>query len=323
MARVLVTRRLPGGGTDPLVDAGHEIVGPEADDRPLAHDELMAAAAHVDAIVCLLTDRVDDAVLHAGSPRLRVVANVAVGYDNIDVAAAAEVGVVVCNTPGVLDETTADTAFLLMLAASRLATEAEDDLRAGRWRGWNINDYLGLDVHGRVLGVVGWGRIGRAVGRRAAGFGMTVLHHSRRPTGDDGYVADLDELLRRADVVSLHVPLQDSTRHLIDARRLALIGPHGVLVNTARGPVVDSAALHEALRDGVIWAAALDVTDPEPIPPNDPLVRHERCLIVPHIASASRATRAKMAEMAAANLLAGLRGEPLPTPVNPDVYARR
>ena len=317
MARVLVTRRLPDGGMEPLLAAGHEVVGPDPDDRPLTHGELVDAAGDVDGIVCLLTDRIDVEVLQAGAPRLRVVANVAVGYDNIDVAAAAEAGVVVCNTPGVLDETTADTAFLLMLAACRLATHAEADLRAGRWGGWNINDYLGIDVQGAVLGIVGWGRIGRAVGRRAAGFGMTVLHHSRRPTGEDGYVAELDELLRQADIVSVHVPLHDSTRHLVDARRLDLIGPRGVLVNTARGPVVDEAALADALHEGRLFAAGLDVFEREPeVHPR--LLSAPRAVLLPHIGSATVATRTSMAHLASravTDVLAGRTPENVVAPL--------
>ena len=178
---------------------------------------------------------------------MRVVANVAVGYDNVDVATAAELGIAVCNTPGVLDETTADLAFLLLLAAARRASDAEADLRQGRWTGFHIADFLGVDVHGATLGIVGYGRIGQAVARRAAGFGMEVLHHSRHDTGITGWVADLDDLLPRVDFVSLHVPLHDETRGLIDARRLALMKPSAVLVNTARGPVVDEEALAVAL----------------------------------------------------------------------------
>src|ERR1700730_18326885 len=220
MARVLVTRRLPEGGLEPLVAAGHKVVARVDDDEPFTHDELVARIAHADALVCLLTDRVDAEVLNAGTPRLKVVANAAVGYDNVDVATAASLGIAVCNTPGVLDETTADLAFLLILTASRLSSTAERDLRAGRWPGWGINQYLGRDVHGATLGLVGYGRIGRAVARRAAGFGMRVLHHARNDTGVEGYVTDVDDLLRASDIVSLHVPLTDQTRHLIDAHRL-------------------------------------------------------------------------------------------------------
>ena len=261
MGRVLVTRRLPDGGLDPLAD--HELIGPNADDAPFSHDELVAHAGEVDAIVAVLTDKIDADVLRAGAGngRLRVVANVAVGYDNIDVRTARENGVVVCNTPGVLDETTADLAFTLILAASRLVHEAEADLRSARWEGWGITQYLGRDVHGATLGIVGYGRIGRAVARRATGFSMRVLHHARGDTGEPGYLADLDELLATADIVSLHVPGGEPTHHLLDARRLALMKPTAVLVNTARGSVVDEAALADALHEGRLFAAGLDVLD--------------------------------------------------------------
>ncbi|MBV8951875.1 MAG: D-glycerate dehydrogenase, partial [Actinobacteria bacterium] len=180
---MLVTRRLPEGGLEPLAAAGHDLLTRD-DDTPFTHDQLLGLVADVDAVVCLLTDRIDADVLRAGSPRLRVVANVAVGYDNVDVATAESLGIAVCNTPGVLDETTADLAFLLILAASRLSSTAEHDLRAGRWAGWGINQYLGRDVHNATLGLVGYGRIGQAVARRASGFGMNVLHHSRHDRGD-------------------------------------------------------------------------------------------------------------------------------------------
>lgn len=233
MARVVVTRRLPDGGLDPLLAAGHDVETNEADE-PRSAEELRAAAADADGIVCLLTDRIDAAVLAAGAGRLRVVANVAVGFDNIDLGAATRAGVSVCNTPGVLDETVADLAFLLILAASRLASDAEVDLRDGAWPGLGILQYLGRDVHGATLGLVGYGRIARAVARRASGFGMQLLHHARHDTGNPGYVGDLDRLLAESDVVSLHVPLTPDTHHLLDARRLALLRPTAVLVNTAR-----------------------------------------------------------------------------------------
>lgn len=313
--RVLVTRRLPDGGTDPLTAAGHEIVARD-DDTPFTHDELVDAARDVDAIVCLLTDRVDAEVIEAGAPRLRVVANVAVGYDNVDVAAARRAGVAVCNTPGVLDETTADAAFLLILAAARLASEAEADLRTGRWDGWGINQYLGRDVHGATLGLVGYGRIGRAVGRRAAGFGMQVLHHTRHDTGAPGWRADLDDLLRESDIVSLHCPLNDETRHLIDDRRLRLLRPHAVLVNTARGPVVDEEALAAALEDGRLFAAGVDVYEREPeVHPR--LLAAPRAVLLPHIGSASVATRTRMAQLACEGAVAVLAGETPPNLVKP------
>jgi glyoxylate reductase len=297
VGRVLVTRRLPDGGLEPL--AGHELIGPKSDDSAYSADELCAFARECDAIVSLLTDRIDAGVLAAGAAgsRLRVVANVAVGYDNIDVEAARAHGIVVCNTPGVLDDTTADTAFLLILAASRLSSEAEADLRAGRWKGWGITQYLGHDVHRATLGIVGYGRIGRAVARRAEGFGMKVQHHARTDSGDPGYVADLDELLASSDIVSLHVPGGDATRHLIDARRLAWMKPTAVLVNTARGTVVDEAALAEALHAGRLFAAGLDVFEREP-EVEARLLSAPRTVLLPHIGSASVDTRRLMAQMA-------------------------
>jgi len=310
MARVLVTRRLPDGGTDPLVAAGHEIVTSD-DDVPLTSAQLCAAVANVDAVVCLLTDRIDDAVIAAGAPRLKVVANVAVGYDNIDVPAATAAGVAVCNTPGALDETTADLAFLLILAASRLASTAEADLRGGRWPSWGINQYLGRDVHGATLGVVGYGRIGQAVARRGAGFGMRVLHHTRHDTGVPGWVAELDTLAGESDVLTLHVPLNDQTRHLVDARRLSLMKPTAVLVNTARGPVVDEEALAAALEGGRLFAAGIDVYEREPeVHPR--LLAAPRTVLLPHIGSASQQTRTRMAQMACEGAVAVLAGNKPP-----------
>ena len=300
-----MTRRLPAGGLDPL--EGHDLLRRD-DDRPYTHDELIEAARDVDAIVCLLTDRIDSRVIEAGAGRLRVIGNVAVGYDNVDIAAAARSNVAVCNTPGVLDETTADLAFALILAASRLLSEAERDLRSGQWTGWEMGEYLGRDVHGATLGLIGYGRIGRAVGRRAAGFGMRVLHHARHDTGESGFTPDLESLLRAADVVSLHVPLNEGTRHLIDARRLELMKPTAVLVNTARGPVVDEEALAAALEAGSIFAAGLDVYEREPdLHPS--LLTAPRTVLLPHIGSASLATRTRMARVAAEGVRAVLAGE--------------
>jgi glyoxylate reductase len=304
MGKILVTRHLPEGGLDPL--RAHELLQREQD-VPYSRQELLAAVADVDAIVCPLTDAIDAEVI-AAAPKLRVVGNVAVGYDNVDVEAAASAGVAVCNTPGVLDETTADVAFGLVIAASRLFGEAERDLRAGRWQGWGITQYLGNDVHGATLGVVGFGRIGRAMARRAAGFGMRVLHNARRDTGEPGYLASLDELLAEADAVSLHVPLSPSTRHLIGRRELALMRPTAVLVNTSRGPVVDEEALAEALESGRIFAAGLDVFEEEPrVHPR--LLAAPRTVLLPHIGSGSRQTRTRMARLAAEGVRAVLAGE--------------
>ena len=293
MARVLLTHPVPEGGIDPILAAGHQLVELEGPDADLA-----AAASDVDAVLCMLTDRMDATVLRAGAAsRLRVVSVAAVGYDNVDVAEAASLGIAVCNTPGVLDETTADLALLLILSAGRLASDAERDLRAGRWQGWGITDHLGRDVHGTCLGLVGYGRIARAVARRAQGFGMEVLHHSRTDTGLTGYVATLPELLARADTVSLHVPLTPSTRHLIGSEELRLMKPTAVLVNTARGAVVDEPALARALESGELFAAGLDVYSHEPA--IDPaLLAAPRTVLLPHIGSASTQTRTAMAQMA-------------------------
>lgn len=317
--RVFVARRLP--------DEGLELVRTACDmdlwdgELPPPRDELLRRVAGVDGALTLLTDKVDDEFLDAAGPQLRVVSNYAVGFDNVDVAACARRGVKVGNTPGVLTDTTADLAFALLMAAARRLPEGDRFVRDGKWKTWGPLLLLGPDVHGATIGIVGFGRIGQAVARRAQGFGMEILYHDLEPLPASvseplgATYLRLEELLPRADFVTLHVNLSPVTRHLINEKTLALMKPTAVLVNTSRGPVVDQVALAAALRDGVIWAAALDVTDPEPIPMDDPLVGMDNCLIVPHIASASRATRGKMAEMAAANLIAGVRGEPLPTEV--------
>jgi glyoxylate reductase len=317
--RVFVARRIPEDGLAPIRDACEATIWP--DELPPQRADLLAAVAGCDGILTLLTDRVDDELLDAAGSRLRVVSNYAVGVDNIDLAACAARGVAVGNTPGVLTETTADLAFALILAAARRLPEAERYVRAGRWRTWDPLLLLGRDVHGATLGIVGFGRIGQAVARRALGFGMTVVYHNRTAVPDavaaalDAERVSFEDLLARADFVSINVSLSAETRHLIDRDSLARMKPTAILVNTSRGPVVDQAALYEALRDGVIAGAALDVTDPEPMAADDPLLTLDRCLVVPHIASGSYATRGRMAAMAAANLLAGVRGLPLPTPV--------
>jgi glyoxylate reductase len=319
-ARVLVTRPLPAGGTDPLVDPDGpgppcEVVQ-RPDDGPFEPAGLAGAvAAGIDGIVCALTERIDAGVLAAGQGRLRVVANVAVGFDNIDVEAATAAGVIVCNTPGILDETTADLAFLLVLAAARRTSEAEAVLRAGRWTGFHIEEFLGRDVHGATLGLVGYGRIGRAVARRAEGFAMEVLHHTRTPTGEPGWVGDLQELLGRADIVSLHVPLTTATRHLVGRAELAAMKPTAILVNTARGPVVDEEALADALEGGVIAAAGIDVFEAEPVV-HPRLLAAPGAVLLPHIGSATVATRTAMARLACASARSVLAGDLPPNTVN-------
>ncbi|HSL33965.1 MAG TPA: D-glycerate dehydrogenase [Candidatus Limnocylindrales bacterium] len=324
--KVFVARRIPDDGLDPLLAACDAVVWP--DELPPPRDALLDAVRGCDGVLTLLTDRVDDEFLDAAGPQLRVVSNYAVGFDNVDVPACSARGIPVGNTPGVLTETTADLAWALLMAAARRVPEGDRYVRGGRWKTWGPLLLLGPDVHGATIGILGFGRIGQAVARRASGFGMTVLYHDVRRAEaavEMAYGAtyvELGELLERSDFVSLHVNLTPETRGLISTDALRRMKRSAVLVNTSRGPVVDQRALHAALREGEIFAAALDVTDPEPIAPDDPLLTLDNCLIVPHIASASRATRGRMAEMAAANLLAGLRGERLPTPVNPEVYAR-
>lgn len=317
MSRVLVTRSLIEGGTDPLYSAGHDVVypGDEEGDVAPSHDELVRLVADFDGMVCHLTDRIDRSVLRAGrSGRLRVVANAAVGYDNIDVVVAEALGVTVCNTPGVLDDTTADLAFLLILAAARQSTDAEQILREGRWHGWGFASNLARDVHGVTLGLVGFGRIAHAVAARAAGFDMEVLHTARHATGHPGFVATLHELLERSDIVSLHVPLNDSTHHLIGAPELARMKPTAVLVNTARGPVVDEDALVDALENGTIYAAGLDVFDGEPLV-NPRLLTAPRTTLLPHIGSATVGTRTRMAQLACQGVCDVLAGQTPPNMV--------
>jgi glyoxylate reductase len=324
--KVFVSRVIPEDGLVPIRAATEARIWPE--DLPPPRAALLEAVAGCDGVVTLLTDRVDDEFLDAAGPRLKVVSNYAVGFDNVDVAACTRRGIPVGNTPGVLTDTTADLAFALLMAAGRRLPEGDRYVRAGRWKTWGPMLLLGPDVHGSTIGIVGFGRIGQAVARRAMGFGMTIIYHDlarAEPKVEAEFGATflpLEQLLAQADFVSLHVNLTPETRHLMNSERLSWMKKSAVLVNTSRGPVVDPGALFEALRDGVIFAAALDVTDPEPIPADDPLLSLESCLVVPHIASASRATRGKMAEMAAANLLAGVRGEQIPTPVNPEVYDR-
>jgi glyoxylate reductase len=306
MARVFVTRRLPFPALDRLREA-HEVDEWEAP-LPPAPEVLRERAAAADGLLALLTDRVDRALLD-GAPRLRAIANYAVGTDNIDVQAAAARGIQVGATPGVLTEATADLAFALLLALARRIVPGAAMVRAGEWRTWEPAGDLGADLVGHTLGIVGWGRIGQAVARRAGGFGMEVIHSSRSSG------VPLEELLERSDFVSLHTPLTPETRHLIDAGALVLMKPTALLINTARGGVVDQDALGEALHAGTIGGAALDVTDPEPLPADHPLLDAPNLLVVPHMGSATVRTRAKMAAMAVENLLAALDGRPMPHPV--------
>ncbi|MEX1335498.1 MAG: D-glycerate dehydrogenase [Candidatus Limnocylindrales bacterium] len=317
--RVLVTRRIPEAGlaavrADAEVDLWEE-------ELPPPREELLVRVRGVDGLLSLLTDRVDGELLEAAGPTLKVVSNYAVGYDNIDVAACRARGVAVGNTPDVLTETTADLAFALLMAVARRLPEGHHFVRGDRWQTWGPLLLLGKDVHGATLGIVGLGRIGREVARRARGFGMRTLYHSRRQAPPEveaelgATFASLDELLAASDFVSLHVALTEETRQLIDAAALARMKRGAILVNTSRGGIVDQTALAEALRSGHLFGAGLDVTDPEPMRADDPFLQLPNCLVVPHIGSASERTRERMAQKAAANLVAGLRGEALPDPV--------
>ena len=319
--RVVVTRRIPEPALELLREAADVWVSPH--DRALEGDELHRAVAGADAVVSLLHDRIDAAFLDAAGSQLRCVANVAVGYDNIDVEAAARRGVVVTNTPGVLTEATADLAMALILTVTRQLGEGERLIRAGRPWAWHMFFMLGAGLQGKTLGIVGLGGIGRATARRARAFGMRVAYSARRPAPQEVVVElgaerlELDELLASADVVSLHCPLTPDTRHLIDADRLRLMTPGAYRVNTARGPLVDEAALVAALRVGAIAGAALDVFEREPAV--DPwLLELENAVLVPHLGSATEETRTEMANLAARNAVAVVRRQGPLTPVTPE-----
>jgi lactate dehydrogenase-like 2-hydroxyacid dehydrogenase len=289
---------------------------------PPERQDLLERVCGCDGILALLTINIDGELMDAAGPQLTVVSNMAVGVDNIDLQAATERGIAVGNTPGVLTETTADLAWALLLAAARRVVEAERYVRNGQWQTWDPSLLLGHDVYGATLGVVGFGRIGQAVARRAQGFGMRVLYTNRSGAinfPDATYVA-WDTLLGESDFVSIHTPLTPNTRHLFNGEAFDKMKHGAILINTARGQVVDQVALREALCSGQLAAAALDVTDPEPLPANDPLLTLPNCIVVPHIGSASIATRARMATIAAQNLLVGVRGERLPHCANPQVY---
>ncbi len=301
MAHCFVTHHLPGPALDRLraphsVDVWEERVPPTP-------AELRERAAEAEGLIALLSDRIDDSLLDA-CPRLRAVSNYAVGYDNVDLDAVRARGIPVGNTPDVLTDATADLAFALMLACARQIVPAAESVSAGDWLTWETDRYLGAEVYGATLGIIGFGRIGQAVARRAEGFAMNVLHTG---AGDP-----LRPLLEQSDFVSLHCPLTPETRGLIDAEALGWMRPSAILVNTARGPIVDSGALRAALVEGSIAGAGIDVTDPEPLPPDDPLLSAPNLLITPHIGSATRVARERMADLAVDNLLAGLAGQPMP-----------
>jgi glyoxylate reductase len=321
MPTLFVTRRIADNAFDMLRESVDVHLWEE--DRPVPREVLLREAASADGLLTMLTERVDAELLDA-APNLKVISNMAVGYDNVDVPAATARGVPIGNTPGVLTDTTADLAFALLMTAARRIPEAQAYVKSGQWDTWSPSLLLGRDIFGATLGIVGFGRIGQAMAKRGLGFGMRVLYHGGSDEdsalGMGASERSLDDLLHQSDFVSLHVPLKPETHHLIGARELEQMKPTAVLINTARGPIVDPAALYEALRDRRIFAAALDVTEPEPIPADHPLLTLDNCLIVPHIGSSSVATREKMAMIAAQNALAALRGGRLLHCVNPEVY---
>jgi phosphoglycerate dehydrogenase-like enzyme len=318
---VLLTHPLPADWTSLLTGRVNLIAGRE--EMPGWRPELLEALPVAEGILSLLTARVDESIL-ARAPKLRVVSNMAVGVDNIDVAACTRRGIAVGNTPGAMTDATADLTLALLLAAARRLPESAQDAREGHWLTWSPTGWLGMDLRGAVLGIIGLGKIGAAVAERARGFGLRVVYW--QPAADLENAARVgaeylpfEQLLAASDFVSLHCPLNESTRGLIGESALRLMKPGGILVNAARGPVVETDALARALSGNWIRAAALDVTDPEPLPPDHVLYSLRNCLILPHIGSATHGTRKRMAEMACENLLAGLAGTRLPNCVNPQV----
>jgi glyoxylate reductase len=308
VARCFVTRQLPGSALDRLAAEHETEIWPER--LPPKREQLIEHVAPMEGLLSMLTDHVDEDVI-AAAPRLKAISNYAVGYNNIDVAAATARNIPVGNTPDVLTDATADMAFALLMAAARMLPDAQAAVREGDWWTWETGRYLGADVHGATLGIIGLGRIGRAVAARADGFSMRVLHTNSSSTGED-----LDALLEQSDFVSIHAPLTPESHHLIGPHALAQMKPSAILINTARGELVDQQALVRALGDGLIAGAALDVTTPEPLPHDDPLLAAPNVIVTPHIGSATRTARERMAELAVDNLLAGLGGRPMPHQVS-------
>jgi glyoxylate reductase len=323
LPKVFVTRRIPDAGLEQVQDRASIEVWTER--QPPSYEVLREKIQDIDGLLCLLTDRIDKDLIEAG-PSLKVISQMAVGYDNIDVAVATARGIPVGNTPGVLTDATADLTWALLMAAARRIVEAERYVREGNWQTWEPMLLLGADIAGATLGIVGFGRIGQAVARRAKGFGMRILYYSRHRQEEElerslGIEYDsFEQLLQESDFVTIHATLSEDTFHLFDRPQFERMKPSAILINTARGAIVNPEALYNALKTGQIAGAALDVTEPEPIPFDSPLLTLPNLLIVPHIGSASQKTRSQMALMAAQNLVAGLLGERLPHCVNPEVY---
>jgi len=322
--RVFVTRPISQPALRRLAQAAR--VELWDDDLPPSHAELLRRLVRANAVLSMVSDRFDDATI-AELPNLAVISNLAVGVDNVDLAAATRAGIAVGHTPGVLTETTADLAFALMMAAARRMVEGDQFVRAGKWRTWTPKLMLGRDVWGATLGIIGWGAIGQAMARRASGFGMRILYVAHQNVDSEPHPSGaecvaLARLLAEADFISLHVPLTETTHHLIAGHQLAAMKPTAIIVNTARGAVIDQAALTAALQSGRIAAAALDVAETEPIDPDDPLLKLPNVVITPHIGSASHATRLRMAELAVDNILDVFAGRMPRRCANPEVKLR-
>jgi len=323
--KVYVSRLLP----KPAMDRIHSFCDAEVweGELPPPREVLLEKVRNVEGLLSLLTDKVD-AELMDKAPKLKVVSNCAVGFDNIDIHEATKRGILVGNTPGVLTDTTADFAFTLLMAAARRVVEGDKQVRAGGWKTWGPMILLGQDIHGATLGIIGLGRIGATVARRAKGFGMRLLYYDvvRQKKLEDELgiqYLELERLLAESDFITIHTNLTAETHHLIGAKQFEKMKRTSVLVNTSRGPIIDNMALYEALRNGKIGFAALDVTEPEPLPANHPLLTLDNIIVTPHIASASVVTRTKMGLIAAENLIAGLKGEMPPNPVNPEALKKR
>lgn len=323
--KVYVSRLLP----KPAMDRIHAFCDAEVweGELPPPRETLLAKVRNSEGLLSLLTDKVD-AELMDKAPKLKVISNCAVGFDNIDVPEATKRGIIVGNTPGVLTDTTADFAFTLLMAAARRVVEGDKQVRAGLWKTWGPMILLGQDIHGATLGIIGLGRIGAAIARRAKGFGMRLLYFDvvrQKKLEDELSVqySEFDKLIAESDFITIHTNLTPETHHLIGAKQFEKMKKTCILVNTSRGPIVDNTALYEALRSGKIGFAALDVTEPEPLPANHPLLTLDNVIVTPHIASASVVTRTKMGVMAADNLIAGLKGEMPPNPVNPEALKKR
>lgn len=321
--KVFVTRVIPDKGLDMIRDFCDVNLWQE--ELPPSREELLKRVQGVDGILSLLTDKIDGEVMDTAGKLLKVISNFAVGFDNIDIQAATDRKIPVGNTPDVLTDATADFAFALMMAAGRRLIEADQYVRDGKWKTWGPMLLLGTEMKGATLGLVGFGRIGKAMARRALGFDMRVIYFdpADKSTEFNATSVDLETLLEESDFISLHTPLTPATHHLINAEALSKMKSNAVLINTSRGPVVDLDALYEALKDHRIFAAGLDVTEPEPLPMNSPMLTLDNLVIAPHIASASKVTRDKMSWMAAQNLIAGLKAERLSNCVNPQVYMKK